>query len=383
MELPSYFSDFLSNIRLRTDQVKELRSAHATIRQRIKEDDDLSELLIETFLQGSYRRATAIRPMREGKADVDVIVVTNLDHRCEHPQDALERFSPLLKKFYPGKWRMQGRSINIELSAVNLDLVVTAAPSEAQNERYAAASVLTDAPLEDLKDWRLVKSWIDVNARDQPGMYNRLALAEREDEWKMEPLLIPDRDAHSWQQTNPIEQIRWTWAKNKRCNLHYVNVVKSLKWWRHLNPTPKYPKGYPLEHLIGTTCPDGIASVAEGVTLTLETIVSQYHGCANSGVTPYLKDHGVNQDVFRRVSGEEFAAFYALAEGAAVVAREALNADTTNESADSWRHLFGSRFPEGSDRGGRGGAGTEGGSGGEGGFTPRSGPTVLSGGRFA
>jgi len=45
-----------------------------------------------------------------------------------------------------------------------------------------------------------------------------------------------------------------------------VNVVRSIKWWRHehADELPKYPKGYPLEHMIGHVLPDGIDSVPEG-----------------------------------------------------------------------------------------------------------------------
>lgn len=60
--------------------------------------------------------------------------------------------------------------------------------------------------------------------------------------------------------------------RTRNTNGHYVNVVKAIKWWRRLNAAPPYPKGYPLEHLIGISCPDGIASVAEGVVRTLEDI---------------------------------------------------------------------------------------------------------------
>lgn len=53
----------------------------------------------------------------------------------------------------------------------------------------------------------------------------------------LEPLYIPDRDADSWEKTHPLEQISWTQQKNARCNGHYVNIVKCLKWWRK----EKYP----------------------------------------------------------------------------------------------------------------------------------------------
>ncbi len=82
------------------------------------------------------------------------------------------------------------------------------------------------------------------------------------------PLLIPDREAKKWIETNPLAQIQWTQRKNALCNSHYINVVKSLKWWQinnfHDGNLPKYPKGYPLEHIIGFCCPDDISSVAKG-----------------------------------------------------------------------------------------------------------------------
>jgi hypothetical protein len=62
MELPSYFTDFLSNIRPTPNQVDDYMCGHQTLRQRMQEDTRLSPILVSTFLQGSYRRATAIRP---------------------------------------------------------------------------------------------------------------------------------------------------------------------------------------------------------------------------------------------------------------------------------------------------------------------------------
>ena len=56
-------------------------------------------------------------------------------------------------------------------------------------------------------------------------------------------------------------------GKNNSCNGHYINVVKAIKWsHRFMRKDMKYPKGYPLEHMIGVCCPDSITSVAQGVT---------------------------------------------------------------------------------------------------------------------
>lgn len=165
-------------------------------------------------------------------------------------------------------------------------------------------------------------------------------------EWKTEPLWIPNRDAGDWEETHPLEQINWTWEKNANCNTYYVNVVKAIKWWQRVNYEDDRPKGYPLEHLIGVCCPDGITSVAKGVTETLEAIIDNYGTCAQNKQSPYLPDHGVpTHNVFDRVDGEEFAKFYEHVEEAAEIAREALNSDDKEKTIEKWQELFGSKFP--------------------------------------
>ena len=94
---------------------------------------------------------------------------------------------------------------------------------------------------------------------------------------------------------------------------------------------PKHPKGYPLEHLIGECCPDGITSIAQGVTLTLETIAARYAANAALKTVPELSDHGVPEhNVMHRISGDDFAAFHTLVTTAAILARRALDADSAS-----------------------------------------------------
>ena len=387
MELPSYFNDFLGEIRLTSSQINDCRTGHTTLRRRLLEDSKLSKVIVNTFLQGSYRRATAVRPKGDSRADVDVIVVTKL-HKDEFtPAQALEQFMPFLDKHYEGKYKPQGRSFAIELDYVDLDIVPTAAPSESEIGVLKEEALSDDETPEGATASGSLPWWLTANA-GQPVRFSRAFTenARQDPTWKIEPLLIPDIDIQAWTPTHPLEQIRWTWQKNRACNGHYVNVVKAIKWWRRLNPEPKYPKGYPVEHLIGANCPDGIESVAAGVTATLEKIATEYQIYVLMKRTPSLPDHGVPQhNVLKRVSGEDFAAFHKLVCAAAVTAREALDATTVASSAKKWRELFGSKFPDGGedDDGGDNGGGGGGGVAAMGGFTPRAEPTVVTGRRFA
>ena len=363
MKLDPQFKEFLSAIRPTDAQKEDYQNGYKTLRRRLEEDEALSPLIISTFLQGSIRRATAVRPVNDKRPDVDLVVATNLDRNAVTPRDAIDKFVPFVKAWYPDKFKIQGRSIAIELSYVDLDIVVTAVPADEDSARYRWRSVTTAQTLEEAKDWRLVEPWrpeAETPAHLLDIAKARIAAA---DEWKAKPLWIPDRDVGAWQQTHPLLQIEWTAEKNGRCNGHYVNVVKAVKWMRHLDEKmPKYPKGYPVEHLIGVCCPDGILSVADGVTLTLEAIASNYALHAAAKQTPKLPDHGVPaHDVMKRVDGESFAKFHARIAEAAKIAREALESEDPMESASAWQKLFGSKFPDPPTRGGDRGGGNRGG----------------------
>ncbi|MGA7119159.1 MAG: hypothetical protein WBY94_03630, partial [Polyangiaceae bacterium] len=78
MELPTDFKEFLQEIRPTENQRSDLKTGHTTLRERLNADEGLKKCLISDFLQGSYRRATAIRPKGDRRSDVDIIVVTKL-----------------------------------------------------------------------------------------------------------------------------------------------------------------------------------------------------------------------------------------------------------------------------------------------------------------
>jgi Second Messenger Oligonucleotide or Dinucleotide Synthetase domain len=378
MELPSYFSDFLAAIRPTPEQKEDYKEAHKELRERLNDDEELRPIVVSDFLQGSYRRATAVRPVGDKRPDVDIIVVTDLN-RSEPPKNAMDRFVPFLDKHYKGKYRFQTRSIGIESAEVDLDLVITAAPSEADKGILKAAAVRSDDTPEDTSDWRLVKSWPALNERSGPRAEQILKAAAQEPDWKASPLWIPDRETKTWEQTHPLAQIRWTWEKNNDCNGHYVNVVKAIKWsHRFRQKEAKYPKGYPLEHIVGVCCPDDTDSVAEGVTSTFKNIVEKFASDAAAKKTPWLSDHGVSShNVLHRLSAEDFKAFYQYSVEAAKIAQRALDATTIAESANAWRELFGDEFPPPpSDKNGDGGPK-------KGGFTERTSVSTISGGRFA
>jgi hypothetical protein len=375
MELSSDFTIFLNEIRLTDNQRAELRDGHSRLRGRLKDYKDLAPIIVSDFLQGSYRRHTAVRPKNDTRADVDIIVVTKLHEDEYTPGRAMDLFVPFLEKHYSGKWRRQGRSLGIELSTIDFDLVITSAPLESEMGILQSESVTTDEDIVEASDWRLHGSWLSLSDRRRSDAAVLLKEAKDQPEWQLQPLRIPDRDADKWDDTHPIEQIRWTRDKNKATEKHFVNVVKALKWWRIVNYEQfKHPKGFPLERIIGDCCPDGIDSIAQGIVLTIEAVLSKYELYYLTKGKPHLPDYGVPlHDVLGRLSVEDFAKFYEQAKEGAEVARRAYDSNDRTESGNLWRQLLGNKFPIPPGNGGTKKTG----------YTLPPAPAVPGSGRFA
>lgn len=347
MQLSSSFNQFLADIRLTSSMREDAITGHKTLRSRLLSDESVKDLIVSTFLQGSYRRSTAVRPIGDRRADVDIVVVTRIK-RSEYPDPdkAMNLFVPFLEKYYKGKYKKQGRSFCIELSYIDMDLVISSAPSEEEESRYNSSAIMSEQTLEEAQDWRLLKSWLPASGRSLAETNIFQEAMQREKEWQMQPLWIPDREAKLWRETHPLEQMRWTRQKNAATNTHYVNVVKAMKWWELVNYEGLRPKGYPLEHLIGDCCPDNIASVADGIVSAFEKIITGYAAYALSKSKPFMPDRGLpSHDVFGRITGEQFEEFWNKVSIAAKIAREAYDAQSAEKSSKKWRELFGDKFP--------------------------------------
>lgn len=187
--------------------------------------------------------------------------------------------------------------------------------------------------------------------------------------WKDAPLWIPDREARAWQHTHPLEQIRWTHEKNANTNGHYIPVVKLVKWYLQTqHPDLEYPRSYPLEHIVGDCCPNGVTSLAQGFTETLEEIERRYQRWTSTDAVPNLPDRGVaEQNVIKRIKPGDFSRFHQKSGAAAKTARQAIKSKDETESANLWRRILGAGYPLLPSQKG---------------FTPRDQSSQLKGGRF-
>jgi len=312
MNLPSYFNDFLSEIEPSETAKADQQTGHTTLRKRLAEDADFGTIHVNTFLQGSYRRRTAIHP---GK-DVDIVVVTTLDPDTVAASAAIARLKKTLEKYYPGKVTPQTRSLCIQLSYVTMDVVIAAS--------------------RELRTQGLFAEVRNVSALDEAQS------------WKAQPLQIPDRDLQRWVDTHPKRQLEWTTELNKGSGNYFVPLVKMFKWWREETyQEPVYPKGYLLERIAGEKLDSGKRDHAEGFVQLLRNILTSYEAYAVANVVPSLSDPGVpTHNVLHRLTAGDFKVFIAHIKAGLTKAERALASADKNESARLWREVFGSRFPD-------------------------------------
>ena len=219
--IQTYFQDFLTNIRLPDSLKKALISAHTELREQLKSDDLTKDLLVESFLQGSYARSTCIKPAPGKKVDVDVIVVTNIDHDTVSAQEAFAIITPFVKKYYQN-YEQQKRSIGISLPEVDMDLVITAAPSEEVKRAIECAGLSSAFTVDDLSGYQ--QSLLENYRLDSLERFFESDSTGQQ--WRAEPLLIPDNVENQWYRTHPLKR------SNGGDDWNYLasSIRKAIRW---------------------------------------------------------------------------------------------------------------------------------------------------------
>jgi hypothetical protein len=188
------FIEFLQDIEPSATTVSSASSSHQALQDFLRNHEGFKEKHVETFLAGSYRRDTAIRPRRENgvtaRPDVDIFVITN--HKAdESPDSVLDFLEDAVREGY-SEVKRQRRSLCVTTAGADMDIV----PLIEDGDRF----------------------------------------------------LIPDCALKEWVVTNPPKHTEWTTQINDQASGRFKPLAKIMKWWRRLHPTTgKHPKGFVLE----------------------------------------------------------------------------------------------------------------------------------------
>lgn len=289
------FTEFLQDIEPSDTTVSHAQSAHTKMRDFLEGHSVLGQRHVKTFLSGSYKRDTAIRPITKDdevtRPDVDIIIQTN-HSKNDSPKVVLDELYDAIAEEY-SEIRKQSRSVGIKTSLVDMDVV----------------------PI--------------IDPEDGSGLY------------------IPDRALEKWLPTNPPGHTTWTTQRNEEAGYRFKPLVKLAKWWRRHNSeagliTGRHPKGFVLECIIAECMDNNETHFGELFAKTFDQIAFKYAGYITLGTVPMIGDPGVpGNSVTSNVTFEEFKSFYDLAKAHAAKANDSLK----SSDEPKWREIFGSRFP--------------------------------------
>jgi hypothetical protein len=293
MEIPSYFRRYLTAIQPTRSSRERAVQLHQTLTKRLSEDKPFQDWYDGTFLYGSYRRNTAVQPIK----DVDICVLLRIDRSDHKPEAVVRRLRTVLdRNGYEDKTALQRRSVRIDMSGTTLDVVPV--------------------------------------------------VADGDDD---EPLWIPDRPLKEWVKTHPKGHIAEATRLNKEGNKRYIPFVKIVKAWYRYQlrgvERPK-PKGFTLEALVAHYQDADAPSYAEAFVTFLTNLDADCGDELARGIFPPVPDPGLTGEVVKAsFAPDEAKRFGEVVKASLKDAKAALAMEGITAGAAAWNGIFGPKFP--------------------------------------
>lgn len=286
------FEALRATLELTEAQQADASRQQEVVRTRLR--DHLGARHVHNFLTGSYKRRTAIGPLK----DIDFFVV--LRERTDwwdgspvaKPAAVLQDVQKLLGAAYPSKEKpkIQTRSVNIAFTGTGISFDVVPAVAAAE------------------------------------GGY-----------W------IPDRDAEKWIRSHPEKHEELTQRANERAGGKLNQLVKLLKYWKRLHDVP-----LSSFHLEVMSCrvftrffrPDPPRDLPRGLALLFDKL-------GGAVQRPCSEPAGLGPKLDGRMSAKEREEAHRQLTEAARVAASAIRADEasrTSEAHTLWSTLFGGEY---------------------------------------
>ena len=295
------FTDFIKDITPSPTTNARSASAHNAVRDALTSDPEYKHEVIRTFLGGSYKRKTAIRPVTNGsdteRPDVDIYVVAKGSTWSKSPSDLIEDLYAALNRNRSalGITKISRNRCSISLSTGKADMDVS-----------------------------------PILERNTDGYYR-----------------IGNRYTDEWYKTEPEAHTTWSAQVNTDASGRFNPTVKLVKWTRREFPTKsKHPKSIALEVLVAKLISRTEPHYGKLVHDTFNSIIYEYAISRLLDTCPTVDDPAIpGANLLNSVSGDVFAAFYDKIKNFRDEAAKALATDDQEKATRHWRRIFGLRFP--------------------------------------
>jgi Second Messenger Oligonucleotide or Dinucleotide Synthetase domain len=287
----SIFQSYLSSLELTDRERADASAQQVALRDRLRLH---LAGVVDSRLVGSYRRGTAIRPLK----DIDVFVVLDArQHRRDVPEAPLRLLQTIeraLRASYPShKPRIQGRSVNIGFSGTEIDYDIVPA---------------------------FAPTWTG-DADTEPPYYE-----------------IPDRRVSTWIYTNPAKHREACIAANERAGGMLNGLIKAAKHWNRASGKPL--SGFHIEVMSYSAFWSKPDDPRAGLRDLLQRLAAAVQfACPDPA--------GLGPAIDADLTSQERAHARKLLQGAVQVAHAAVDAERKGDYAAAiarWRSLLGEVF---------------------------------------
>lgn len=299
MKLNHHFNKLHSEISLNKDRRDRIDSAISNLEDFIKSNDEISDCLLDNFVQGSIAINTAIKPKDENiEFDVDIVLVLDinkLEFDNQTPQGVISWLADRLREnspHYDGKVRQKNRCVRIN---------------------YAG------------------EFHLDIVPAKYSGQSNQ-------------SIYVPNKEEECWELSNPQGFRDWALLIDGNSNKKFHRIMKMLKHWRDYKfGNDSRPSSIMLTTLIGDHMQYDCSADSDALVLTMENLSNFIKPLPSPPIVnnPSLSSENLARDWDQ----DHFELFKDRFIKATEIAREALDESDKEKSIETWQKLF-TNFPD-------------------------------------
>ena len=301
MKLNQHFKQFHRNIKLNKSRLNRISSALSNLQDVVNNDDQISEISVDLFQQGSVAINTSVIPIKENEEfDADAVIALNIVKKPQDqqdPQNIIDWFADRLRK-------------NKKIK-----------PKVFRKTRCVRINYEGDFHLDVVPAWGDTKGIVLVPIKE-------------DGEW-------------IWKPSDPRGYIGWANNIDLLYNRKFNRIIKMLKHWRNFKIGKETsPKSILLTALVGYRIDYGDAtrcsSDAEALVEVMETLNAHLKKYMNKPqvFNPTLQ----SEDLAEHWNDDHFRIFKNKLEAATLKARQALDETSKDKSIELWQEIFGNKY---------------------------------------
>ncbi|MEK3822259.1 cyclic GMP-AMP synthase DncV-like nucleotidyltransferase [Cytobacillus sp. FSL W8-0315] len=295
MKLNDHFKQFVANISLNPTRIEKIESAVRNWEKKFKDDDEIKDIFVDYYTQGSYSTDTGVRPKSGEEFDVDVVLVMDIDEEAD-PKDILHHIKVRIKshKEFEDRVKVKDRCVRIE---------------------YAKEFHVDVVPAFEFDSC----------------------------------IKIPSKKEKEWTKTNPSGFKDWCNDINKESDHYFSQVVKILKHWRDDNVgKDTAPKSILLTTLAGnafTKKPSIAETLVETLDIMIQDIDDLLFWLSEDDDVPFVRNPSLqDENLARNWTKLKAQRYLNKLKSLKESCKEALDESDKDKSIEKWQDIFGKNY---------------------------------------